>query len=85
MQIEKSHSFRKVISPWSDSDTACLIKVIVSFVVVLFGIDGIKVARQVDAYHDYVWVPVLLFSLSATVFVTNLTRIVKRYGRSSAM
>ncbi len=85
MQIDKSPSFRKAISPWYDSDSACLIKAIVAFVVVLFGIDGIKVARQIDAYHDYVWVPVLLFSLSVTVFVTNLIRLVKRYGRSSAM
>ena len=85
MQIEKSSSFRKAISPWYDSDSACLMKAIVTFVVVLFGVDGIKVARQIDAYNDYVWVPVLLVSLSVIVFGINLTRMVKRYGRSSAM
>lgn len=85
MKIEKSPSFRKAITPWYDSDSACLMKTIVAFVVVLFGIDGIKVARQIDAYNDYVWVPVLLVALSVIVFGINLTRMVKRYGRSSAM
>ena len=85
MQIDKSPSFRKPISPGYDSDSACEIKALVMFLVVLFAIDGIKVAGQINAYNDYVWVPVLLLLLSVSVFVTNLVRLVKRYGRSSTM
>jgi hypothetical protein len=85
MQIDKSFSFRKTISPWYDSDSACLIKALLMFMIILFGIDGVKVARQIDAYNDYVWVPGLLFTMSMSVFVINLIRLVKRYGRSSAM
>jgi hypothetical protein len=52
MQIDKSFSFRKTISPWYDSDSACLIKALLMFMIILFGIDGVKVARQIDAYND---------------------------------
>ncbi|MBC2716792.1 MAG: hypothetical protein HF978_15925 [Desulfobacteraceae bacterium] len=85
MQIDKSPFFRKAIIPWYASDTACLIKAVVMLVVVLFGLDGIKVARQIDAYNDYVWVPIMLFVLSVIVFVVNLIRLIKRYTGSSAM
>jgi len=85
IQIDKSLSYRKTITPWYDSDSVCMIKSLIMFIIVLFGIDGIKVARQIDAYNDYVWVPVMLFALSVIVFVTNIIRLVKRYGRNSAM
>jgi len=85
IQVDKSPSFRKTISPGYDSDSACWVMALIMLIVALFAIDGIKVAGQIDAYKDYVWVPVLLFSLSVIVFVANLVRLSKRYGRSSAM
>lgn len=85
MQIDKTPFYRKAIIPWHATDTACLIKAVVMFVFVVFGVDGIKVARQIEAYNDYVWVPGLFFGLSITVFAVNLTRLVKRYTQSASM
>ncbi len=85
MQIDKSTFIRKAIIPWYATDTACLIKAVVMFLFVLFGADGIKVVGQIDAYNDYVWVPMLLLLLSSAVFVTNIVRFVKRYMGSSAI
>jgi hypothetical protein len=85
MKIDKSFFLKTSLSPWYDSDLVCVIKVLLAFVVVLFGIAGIRVARQIDAYNDFVWVPLFLFALSFMVFVANLVRLVKRYGRSALM
>jgi len=82
MQLDKSPFIRKAIISWHATDTACLIKAAVMFLFVLFGFDGIKVARQIDAYNNYVWVPILFLGLSAAVFVINLVRFVKRYTGS---
>ena len=78
MQIDKCFSYRKTITPWYDSDFICAIKLLIIFIIVLFGADGIKVAKQSDAYNEYVWVPLLLFALSVVVFATNIIRLVKR-------
>jgi len=85
MQIDKSPFFRKAIIPWYATNTACLIKTMVMFVFVLFGLDGIKVAKQMEAYNHYVWVPLLLLVLSGIVFVTNLIRLIRRYTGNSAI
>jgi len=79
MQVDQSPVFRKAIVPWHDSDAACLIKAVVMFLVLLFGIDGIKVARQIDAFNAYIWVPVLLSLLSLGVCATNISRLARRY------
>jgi len=85
IQIDKSPFHRKAIIPWYATDTACLIKTVVMFVFVLFGLDGIKVARQMEAYNEYVWVPLLLIVLSGIVFVTTLIRLISRYAENSAI
>ncbi len=85
MQIDKSPFFRKAIVPWYATDTALIIKAVVMFVFAFFGLDGIKVARQVEAYNDYIGVPVLLLVLSGIVLMINLIRIIKRYTGNSAM
>jgi len=85
LQVDKSPSFKKTISPGYDSDAACWVKVFAMFLIALFGINGIKVAGQINAYTDYIWVPVLLLFLSVTVLVTNLVRLAKKYGAKSTM
>lgn len=85
MQIDKSPFFRKAIIPWYDTDTACMITAVVMFISALFGVEGIKIAGQIETYNDYIWVPVLFFALSATVFATTIIRLVKRYTGNSPM
>lgn len=84
MQINKSPFFRKANVPWYATDTACMIKAAVMLVFILFGIDGIKVARHHEAYADYVWIPMLFSVLSAAVLAVNLVRLIRRYTESSA-
>ena len=83
MQVDQSPVFRKAIVPWHDSDAACMVKSAVMFVVLLFGIDGIKVARQFDAFNAYVWVPVLISTMSFSVCVSNIIRLIRRHGSAS--
>lgn len=85
MQIEKSPFFRRALIPWYATDTACLVKAAVMLVFVLFGADGIKVARQVEDYNDYVWVPVLFLVFSTLGLGINLIRLVKRFTGNSAI
>ena len=85
MQIDKNPFFRKAFLPWYSTDTACLIKSVVMVVVVLFAVEGIKVAGKVEAYGDYIWVPVLLLVMSLIVLMTNIIRLFQRYLGNRAM
>ena len=85
MQVDKNPFFRKPFTPWYASDAACVIKALMMLAIVLFAIDGIKIARQVEAYNAYIWIPVLLFALSAVVFAINLIQILKRFSGDSTL
>ena len=80
MQIEKSPFFKKPFIPWHASKSACLIKMLMMLGIALFAIDGVKIARQMEAYNDYLWVPVLLLALSVYVFAVNLIRVIKQFS-----
>lgn len=84
MQIDKNPFFRKPFIPWYANDTACVIKTLTMLVIALFAVNGIKIAKQVEAYNEYTWIPVLLFTLSAVAFVLNLIQILKRFSGDSA-
>jgi len=60
MRIDQNPLFRKVIVPWYDSESACYIVIFFMVLVFLFGFAGISATRENIAYHEYVWVPVLL-------------------------
>lgn len=45
----------------------------------LFGLVGISVTREIEQYHDYVWVPAVLVVLSAGVMVSAIIRLIKRH------
>jgi len=79
MQVDHSPVFRKAIVPWHDSDAACMVKAAIMILVLLFGIDGIKIARQFDAFNAYAWVPVLLSLMSLSLCVSNIIRLIRRY------
>lgn len=79
MLIEKKPFFRKVIVPWYDSETACLILIVFMFLVCLFGFAGISIARENVEYNQYIWIAVLLVVLSGVVIISTTIRLIKRF------
>ena len=71
--------FRKPITPWYHSRLAYIIIILAMLVTFLFGIAGLRVAREVTAYHDYVWVPALLMILSGALIITMTIRLIQSY------
>lgn len=71
--------FRKTILPWYDTNTACVALFIVMVAVLVFGVEGVRVAGQTAQYKGYVWVPMLLIILSSGVCASIFFRLLKRY------
>jgi len=71
--------FRKTIVPWYDTHTAGVALFMVMLAVLLFGIEGVRVAGRSAQYNGYAWVPLLLIILSGGVCVSILFRLLKRY------
>jgi len=67
--------FRRTISPWYDTEIACIAVAIVMFLTFLFGVAGISVARSASE----LWIPLLITLLSAEVLVSTAVRLVRRY------
>jgi hypothetical protein len=78
MKLEKHPFFRKVITPWYDSDPVCWTVAVLSFVVFAFSAVGVKVSIQVQGYLGYAWLPLLLAALSFFLFLKIVIRVTKR-------
>jgi len=78
MKLDKNPLFRKVVSPWYDSDFFCLMISIFAGHVLYFSTVGISVALKHQQYQGYCWVPITLMSLSGILLVANLFRILSR-------
>jgi hypothetical protein len=78
MLSSKSPVFRKVVIPWYRSKTAYALAIISLLLVFLFALAGISVAREVDRYNGYLWVPALLAVLSGSLIVTVAFRLIRR-------
>lgn len=76
---QKGPFYRKVFIPWYDSEVACLLVIVFMFVVFLFGMMGISVARESPEYRVFVWVPVSIVALSAAVILSTTIRLIRRY------
>lgn len=79
MLFEQKPFFRKVIIPWYDSETACLILIVFMFLVCLFGFAGISVAHENVEYNQNIWIAVLLVVLSIVVIISTTIRLIKRF------
>jgi hypothetical protein len=79
MRLDPNPLFRRVITPWYDSELACWIVMLVMVVVVVFSCIGIFVSRQYPGFNAYTWVPVLLLILSLWVLVSVAYRLIQRY------
>lgn len=81
MRLRQNLLFRKAIVPWYDTETACLIVILLLVAVFLFSLAGISVARSNIEYREHMWVAVLLAVLSGGVVVSTTIRLIARYLR----
>lgn len=78
MRLDSKPVYRKVISPWYDSESLCFCVIMLMSLVLLFSIVGISVAGAHPVWSVYMWVPVFLAGLSAWVLFTTTVRLVRR-------
>ncbi len=79
MLLNDTPVFRKIIVPWYDSDTACLLTLLFMDAVFLFGMAGIAVVREIPEYYRHIWVPLVLTVLSLAVILSVAIRLIRRY------
>ncbi|MCG8551739.1 MAG: hypothetical protein MI799_15160 [Desulfobacterales bacterium] len=64
MQLDQNPFFRKPITPWYDSNPACIILMVIMVPVMLFALVGIWMALTDSRLAGHAWFPGLLFGLS---------------------
>ena len=79
MSSDKIPVFRKAANPWHQSKFVYGLTIAFMVLVLLFGLVGISVTREIEQYHDYVWVPVVLVVLSTGVMISAIIRLVRRH------
>ena len=80
MRLDQNPVYRKVIVPWYDSEIACLVLIVLLFVVFLFGFIGISVASETIFYGSSIWVPIVLVVLSGGIILSITIRLIRRYA-----
>jgi hypothetical protein len=78
MRLDPNPLFRRVITPWYDSNMVCGILLLAMAVIIIFSAVGIAAAREYTAYHAYIWVPSTLLALSVLVFISVAVRMIQR-------
>ncbi len=78
----KKPVYRKVIVPWYDSTTSCLVTLLVMAVVLLLGLSGVFVAMENPEYQRHIWVPTIFVILSGSVIISIIVRLIARYAAS---
>jgi hypothetical protein len=78
MRLTQNPLFRRTITPWYDSNAACIVVLAFTLLVAIFSFVGINVAESDPAYGAYVWLPLLLLLLSLAVLASTLIRLVQR-------
>jgi hypothetical protein len=78
MRYDQRPVHRKLIVPWYDSNSACIIILATMVGVIIFAIIGISVAAESPEYQRHVWVPIILLAFSLTVLATTARRLIKR-------
>ena len=79
MRLDPNPLFRRVITPWYDSPTACWIVLLAMLVVIFFSWSGLWVALSNDDFRAHAWIPALILILSLFVFWATFYRMVRRY------
>ena len=79
MRYDERPIYRKLIVPWYDTKSACLIIIVFMLLVFLFGIAGISVAGDSAIQQGKFWLPILLVVMSAGTIISTVIRMVKRF------
>lgn len=79
MLSDKIPASRRTAKRWYQSKTVYGITIVFMLLVLLFGLVGISVTREIEQYHGYVWVPIILVVASAVVMISTLIRLIRRY------
>ena len=79
MLSNKIPVFRKAANRWYQSKMVYSLTITFMLLVLLFGLVGISVTREIQQYHDYVWVPVVLVVLSTGVMISAIIRLIRRH------
>ena len=79
MPSKKDPVFRKAVIPWYRCSQIYIFAIVFLLLVFLFGIAGISVAQDIEAYNGYLWVPLVLVAMSAFMIITIIYRLIKRY------
>jgi len=78
MELDKSPLFRRIITPWYDSDTACWILILWSLALFVFALTGLEIAISTPHFNSYVWFPLALTGLIFTLMVSLMFRMIRR-------
>jgi len=78
MRLDQHPVFRRAIIAWYDSETVCLLVIILMSFTFWIGFAGILTAREKIEYYDFVWVPVIIVLLSGCVIIATAIRLIKR-------
>jgi hypothetical protein len=70
---------RKVVSPWYETEAACIITIGCMIPILLFAVAGIFTAQNHPGYQEHIWIPTILLISSACVILSILIRLVRRY------
>lgn len=70
---------RKIVSPWYETETACMITIGCMIPVLLFAVIGMLTARDYPDYNEHIWVPAILLISSTVVILSISVRLVRRY------
>ena len=78
MQLDQNPFFRKPITPWYDSNPACVILILALIPVILFAVAGVWTALTEPLFSPHVWLPGTLLGLSLFLAFKVYFRLRKR-------
>ena len=69
---------KKQILAWYDTTFAYVCLTMFSLGAMVFSLVGIQVARDVQGFARYAWIPYLLLVMSALLVITSIVRLLRR-------
>lgn len=78
MELDKSPFFRRIITPWYDSDPVCWILILWALSVLIFTLVGLEIAISTPPLNRYIWFPSMLAGLSLILIISVTFRMIRR-------
>ncbi|MBT3176706.1 MAG: hypothetical protein HOG03_14590 [Desulfobacula sp.] len=78
MQLDQNPFFRKTITSWYDSNSACWTLIVIMVFIFIFAIAGIIVGSGNSSFHEHVWFPIFLAFLSLILVIKTFLRVKRR-------